>query len=53
MREYEIEVQGIPHRFQLDDETAKEYGDRAKPVDEKAAEKPANRARSTANKSKG
>ena len=50
MKEYDIEVQGIVHRFQLDDEDAKKYGDRAKPVSAKAAEKPANKARTASNK---
>ena len=50
MREYVVEINGLPHTLQLSDEDAKAYGDRAKPVQSKQAEKPANKARTASDK---
>lgn len=46
MREYEVQINGLPHTMQLSDEDAKALGDRAKPVETKQADKPKNKARS-------
>lgn len=53
MREYDIEINGLPHTIQLDDAAAKAYGDRVKPhrpVEDKAAPAPANKQRAAQNK---
>jgi hypothetical protein len=50
MKEYVVDIGGIPHTVLLTDEDAKRYGDRATPV---KAKTPANKARKPANKSGG
>ena len=50
MREYEIQIAGVPHTVQLNDADAKQYGDAAKLVEKKAAAPPSNKARQAANK---
>lgn len=53
MREYEVQIGGLPHTLLLDDETAKRYGDRAtevKRTETKKAPAPANKARTAENK---
>lgn len=54
MREYEVQIGGVPHTLQLDDEDAKRYPG-AKPVTKAAAETkqasaPANKARTAKTK---
>ncbi len=44
MREYEVNINGLVHTLMLDDEAAKQYGDRAKPVQSKEAPTPSNKA---------
>lgn len=50
MKEYTVVIDGQEHTFQYSDEDAKRLG--LKSADVKAAEKPANKARAAANKSK-
>lgn len=50
MREYAVEIGGVRHTVRLSDEDAAAYGDRAKPVAVKVAQKPKNKARSAAKK---
>lgn len=49
MREYKVDVNGIEHTFQLDDEDAKARGLK---VAEKSADAPANKARRASNKAR-
>lgn len=48
MKEYRIDIAGLEHTVLLSDEDAKARG--LKPVEEKAAPAPANKARETKNK---
>lgn len=47
---YTVTIGGREHTMLLTDEGAKQYGDNAKPVQAKAAEKPKNKARTAPNK---
>jgi len=51
MKEYAVDINGVPHTFLLTDEQAEARG--AKPVETKAAPLPANKARTPVNKSGG
>ena len=54
MREYIVDIGGLPHTLLLDAETAKLYGDRATPVKapvDAKAKVPANKARTPERKS--
>ena len=52
LKEYEIEINGLPHTVQLDEEGAKALGltktNAEKPIAEKAARTPRNKARKPA-----
>lgn len=50
MREYEIDINGIPHTVNLSDADAARYGDRARPVETKRAPESKNKARTPNNK---
>lgn len=50
MKEYTVNIGGLEHTVQLNDEDAERYGETAKPVSTKSAEKPSNKARSASNK---
>lgn len=53
MKQYTVQIRGLDHTVQLDDEDAKRLGDGAKPVDSKTATKqakPANKAATPADK---
>lgn len=49
MKEYTVTIAGLEHTMQLNDDDAARYGDAAKPVSSKAADKP-NKARTASNK---
>jgi hypothetical protein len=51
LKKYTVDVNGIPHTFLLTDAQAKTRG--LKPVEEKQAPAPANKARTARNKSGG
>lgn len=52
MKEYVVEINGVPHTVQLDEADAKARGlTAADEVGTKAAEKPANKSRTARNKS--
>lgn len=50
MKEYKVDINGIEHTFQLDDEDAKRLGVK---TETKAADAPANKARAAKNKAQG
>jgi hypothetical protein len=50
MREYVIQIGGLPHTVQLDDDEAKRLG--ATPAESKAAPEPKDKARTPKNKAK-
>lgn len=50
LSEYTVEINGIEHTLQLDEEAAKRYGDAAKAVSAKAQKAPANKAAKPADK---
>ena len=49
-KEYVVTIGDLPHTMLLDEQDAARYGDRAVPVQEKAAPKPANKSRTPQNK---
>lgn len=54
MKQYTVQIRGLDHTVQLDDEDAKRLGDSAKPVSKAQTEtkqvKPANKAATPADK---
>lgn len=52
MKTYKVDINGIEHTFQFDDEDAKARG-LARTVETKAAEAPANKARKATQNKKG
>lgn len=50
MKEYVVTIGGLEHTMQLDDVDAARYGDAAKAVSVKSAEKPQGKSRGAANK---
>ena len=49
-KSYTVTIGGIEHTMLLTDEAAKQYGDNARPVQVKAAPKPANKSRTARDK---
>lgn len=50
MKEYVVTIGGLEHTLLLNNEEAERYGDAAKAVSTKSAEKPSNKSRTATNK---